>query len=72
MTNRDTTTRAESRSNKSRFGPALEWTEAEIEELAADLDIDALADAAETWQENAPDGFEGLLDARPARDTGGR
>ena len=51
----------------SEPGPALDWTDDELDDLAKIGPAD-VADAVAAWKRDAPPALRGLIDATPADD----
>lgn len=56
---------------KKRLGPATQWTEEQLTKMAEVSESDKQA-ANVVWKENAPKGFEGLLDAKVEEGNDGK
>jgi hypothetical protein len=56
---------AEDAAARERLGPALDWTDAELDDLA-DVGPADVADAVAAWKRDAPPVLRGLIDAEPA------
>lgn len=52
----------------SDLGPALDWTDEELDDLAGIGPAD-VADAVAAWKRDAPPALRGLIDAEPADDV---
>jgi hypothetical protein len=61
----DRLTEAEDAAARARLGPSLDWTDAELDDLA-DVGPADIADAAAAWKRDAPPALRGLIDAEPA------
>ena len=48
---------------RKKLGPALQWGDGRVDALAV-IDDEALIHAQALWAQYAPDGWEGMLDAR--------